>query len=174
MRRPVRHGRATKLQAVEHAAFRGTTDLGRGSAFDADLRPDKAPPLSEGLPIIERRVLRPLAAKGAGELVPVLEVVGAVVNRQCLAVPAHPDIGRVTVQAVAGQQVAVVHGDALALMDGGRISVVDLGVILVVEPHLAPIGAVQPHREAGAATVWLDPLHGPERPIFHAHGPLVS
>ncbi len=52
---------------------------------------------------------------------------------------------------------------------------VDLGVILEVELHLAAIGAVEAHGEAGAsATVWLDPLDGPEGAVLYAHRPLVS
>ena len=61
-----------------------SADLGGGSAFDEDLRPNQAPPLGEGVAIIERRILRPLAPKGAGELVAILEVVGPVVDGQRL------------------------------------------------------------------------------------------
>ena len=64
----------------------------------------------------------------------------------------------------------MVHGDALALVDGGRIAVVDLGIVLQVEPHLAAIGAIEAHGEAGS----VDLFDGPERAVFHAHGSLVA
>ena len=90
-------------------------------------------------------------------------------DRKRLTVAAHPDIGRMTVQTVARQQVAMVHGDTLALVDGGGVAVIDVGVVLQVEADLAAL-AIEADREAGG----VDLLDGSERAVLHPHRTLVA